>query len=91
MMEDRLIALETSSQELLRGQKELRRDVRCIVDTWHDFHGTYGEHLKQSVAREKEIAALRKAVIEKTVVGALWACFAFLAIASWHQLQNYLK
>ena len=90
-MEDRLIALESSSQELLKGQKELRRDVKCIVDTWHEFHGTYGEHLKQSVAREREMSELRKAIIEKTVVGALWVCLSFLAIASWHQVQNLVK
>jgi hypothetical protein len=91
MMEERLIALESSSQELLRGQKELRRDVKCIVETWQDFHGTYGEHLKLSVAREQERAKLRQAVIEKTTVGALWALFGFLAIAAWHQIQNVIK
>jgi hypothetical protein len=85
-MEDRLIALENSSQALLQGQREIRRDVKCIVDTWHDFHGTYGEHLRQSVEREEELAKLRRAVIEKTVVGAVWACLVFLAVSAYHQV-----
>jgi len=88
-VDERLEALERSAQELLAGQREVRKDVRCIVNTWGEFQSTYGEYLKIALRREKDRAELRKAIIEKTLVAAIFALFVFVATASWHEIQSY--
>lgn len=87
-MSDRLELIENLTQELLKGQREVRRDLKCIVDTWAEFQSNYGEHLKQSVRREKDRAELRKAIIEKGLILALVAVVGFVATASWHEVQS---
>jgi len=42
------------------------------------------------IEREKDYAKLRKAIIEKTVVGAIWAVILFVAVSLGHEIKNIL-
>lgn len=90
MMESRLAALETSSQQLLSGQREMRKDVACIVKTWGEFADLYIPYLKLATKREQDREKLRQAIIEKTIVAALWAAIVFASMAIWNQIQRSL-
>lgn len=88
-MDERLEKLEAHAQSLLRGQISMQRDIKCIVDTWAEFKGMYGEYLKLALERERDRAALRKAIIEKTILGAVIAVVIFIANATWEKAANY--
>lgn len=89
-MEQRLANLERSSQELLHGQKELRRNLACIVKTWGDFSDVYLPHLKLSLKREQDRDKLRQAIIEKGLLGALFAVATFVGASIWEHVAHIL-
>lgn len=84
-MEARLAALEASSQELLRGQKEVRREVKCIRETWDQFSEINLPYLKLAIQRETRNAKLREAIIEKTFTGFVYATIVFMIGLIHHQ------
>lgn len=55
------------------------------------IHEDHHEFLKLLIEREKELKSLRKAIIEKTIVGLVWAFLVFLATASWTYVKGFLK
>ena len=80
--------LQDAITEIARMQREMRREIQCIRETWQGFNDAYLPHLKASIEREMARAKLRDAIIEKTTIGAVWACIIFLASAAWHQIAG---
>ena len=90
-MEQRLEALERSSQALLESLREVRREIKCIRETWGDFNEAYMPHLKLTVKREQDREKLREAIIEKGLLGALFALATFVGASMWEHIAHMIS
>ena len=41
------------------------------------------------IEREKDRTKLRRAIIEKSLIGAVWALLVFLAVAVWNEIKRH--
>ena len=91
---EKVNAINAKADTALTNQREMKREVGCIVKTWEEFNGTYGTLLEAQLKREKAREKLRDALIEKGLLVALVATLGFLATASWekavHAAQQFL-
>lgn len=82
--------LKASIKELIRSQREMRKELSCIRETWEKFSDAYIPHLRLSVERDQKRAKLQDAIIEKTTIGALSAILAFIFYGVWNQIKAML-
>ena len=90
-MDDRLQKLENDIQNAREKQREMTRDINCILNTWDDFTKEYLPYLKLLAEREKERAELRRAVIKHGTIIALGAVIVFVFSAVSHEIQAFIK
>jgi len=88
---DKVNAINTKADTALGNQREMKREMGCMVKTWEEFHGTYGAFLSEELRRSQERAKLRTAVIEKGVILALCAVAGFMAMAIWEKVAHALQ
>jgi ferric-dicitrate binding protein FerR (iron transport regulator) len=90
-MDDRLQKLENDIQNAREKQREMTRDINCILETWDNFTNEYLPYLKLLAEREKERAELRRAVIKHGTIVALGAVILFVLNAVSHELQALFR
>ena len=83
--------LTRSVKDMRRSQLELNKKVDCIVESIHTFQETWEGTLKVAKDNQIQNAQLKQALIEKGLVGSVWAVMAFLAYASWEYVRAHLK
>ena len=70
---------------------EMRRDLKCIHETWDTHVDEYGDLLK-SVKRDRvDREKLRSAILEKSLTGAVWAMVVIVAVSLWDSFKSNLK
>jgi hypothetical protein len=86
-----------TDDELQRLSEELGRRLRMHADCpladpeqreKHDKHHAY---IDTVLEREAERAAIRRAVIEKSLGGLVWSGLVGVAIAVWAYIKEHLK
>ncbi len=55
------------------------------------FHGQYEATLRAIKEERQRIGELRRAVVEKSLVGIAWALLVFIAYAAWAYLKEHVK
>ena len=70
--------------------KKLDR-VISIAERFSLFQSSYEEYLKSALEREMNSKKWRRAVMEKTTVGFVWAAIGFFAVSSWEYIQRHLR
>jgi ferric-dicitrate binding protein FerR (iron transport regulator) len=90
-MDDRIQKLENDIQNAKEKQREMTKDITCILKTWDDFTNEYLPYLKLLAEREKERAELRRAVIKHGTIVALGAVILFVLNAVSHELQALFR
>jgi hypothetical protein len=87
-MIDRTDQIELAIKEIASSQKDMKREIKCISDTWHEFTAAYMPHIKRQAESEKERAALVKALIEKGLLLSIIAVVGFVCSAVWSHVQT---
>jgi len=90
-MDERLQRLENDIQNAKEKQREMTKDITCILKTWDEFTEEYLPYLKLLAEREKERAELRRAIIRHGTIVALGAVILFVLSAVSHELQAFFK
>jgi hypothetical protein len=90
-MDERLQKLENDIQNAKEKQREMTKDITCILKTWDEFTEEYLPYLKLLAEREKERAELRRAIIKHGTIVALGAVILFVLSAVSHELQAFFK
>jgi hypothetical protein len=90
-MDDRLQKLENDIQNAREKQREMTKDITCILKTWDEFTEEYLPYLKLLAEREKERAELRRAIIKHGTIVALGAVILFVLSAVSHELQAFFR
>ena len=90
--------IDTSDPEFGRKMKEVldirrtearwKSDMDLKMDKLIAFTERYEPILKIILFREEEKAKLRQAIIEKSVIGAVWAFIAFAGVAIWSYVKH---
>ena len=68
-----------------------KSDMDVKVDSLVAFSKRYEGLLEMLIEREKDRAAMRKAVIEKTLSGLIWAGIVGLLSLAWNGLNSELR
>ena len=85
-------AKEIIEDERLRQiEARWKSDMDLKVDSLVAFAKKYEGLLEMLIEREKERAAMRKAVIEKTLAGLIWAGIVGLLSLAWNGLHVELR
>jgi len=88
---EKVNAISNKADTALVNQREIKREMICMVKTWDAFHGTYGNFLKEELERAQDRAKLRKAMIEKGMMLALVAVVGFVLMATWEKILHAAK
>ena len=62
-----------------------------IADKFSIFQASYEEYLKIALEREINSKKWRNAVIEKSMIGFIWAAIGFMALATWEYIQRHVN
>ena len=80
-----------SPEEMRRIETQWKSDVDFKLDQLITFVKEYEDYLKLCLERERDKKALRDAVIEKSLVGAVWGIIVFFGIAAWAYIKDHVK
>ena len=78
-------------ERLRQIEAHWKSDMDLKVDSLVAFAKKYEGLLEMLIEREKERAAMRKAVIEKTLAGLIWAGIVGLLSLAWSGLSMELR
>lgn len=68
-----------------------KSDVDLKLDRLVAFANLYEPFLVEATQTLRERAALRRALIEKSLTGLIWAGLVFLAAAVWNYVKDHLR
>lgn len=80
-----------NEQDFKRIEMQWKSDVDLKLDRLVRFADAYEAYLKLCMEREQQMKDLRRAVIEKTIIGLAWATIIFLGAAAWHYVRAMVK
>lgn len=84
--------IEELTQERIKDiETRWKSDVDFKLDRLVAFANAYEPFLVEATQTLKERSAIRRAVIEKSLVGLIWAGLAFLATATWNYVKDHLR
>ncbi len=93
MADARIDAIEQSLKDqdevhaiVLNDMKELKAEVRCVVTEIRKYRPLLEELLRE----QKDYAKLRAAVLEKSIVGIVWAAILLVAVSLWFFVKQQL-
>ena len=70
--------------------RELRRDVRCLHDSFQEFRNGYEPLLKQILEDHHYWYRVREHVVAGTAKGLVWVLIVGFAVAIWHAMSDYI-
>lgn len=82
---------ELTPERLRQIEGRWKSDVDLKLDRLVRFADAYEGYLKLCLERETERKAMRRAIIEKTLIGLVWAAVVFVGVSTWHSLRAALK
>lgn len=85
---EKVNAINTKADRALEKQRAAQDEMKCMRETWEQFHATYGEYLAVELRRMSAREKLRAAIIEKSLVAAVCAVGVFVMVAVWQYLQD---
>jgi len=83
--------MDFTPDEIRRLETRWKSDVDLKLDKLVRFANEYEDLMKMLVQREKERAALRKSVIEKTLAGLIWMAVVGLVSLAWSGARSELS
>lgn len=75
-------------EEMKHIDARWKSDMDKKVDRLLRFANTYEEYLKLCLERELDSKKIRRAVIEKSLAGAIWVMASVVAIALWNYARE---
>lgn len=95
-MTDENLQRRSTDAAMLDMIRKLDEDLDKLATTIEAFtggqdsetHRKQHEYLDLVIAREKERAAMRRAIIEKTLASLLWSALVGVAYAIWHTVTG---
>lgn len=79
--------LDLHMQDAAGAMKQLQDDVACIkrgIEKYEPF-------LKEQIDSRRRVDGLRRAIIEKSLVAAVWAVIVFIGLAGWEFLKRHVR
>lgn len=71
--------------ELSRGQRALQHDIKCLKDSIEK----YEPYLESALKKEARWATMQDALIEKSMIAAIWTAGGILAYVGWEYIKNH--
>ena len=82
--------LEMTDEEIRRIEARWKSDVDLKLDNLIKSFAKYEPMLAILIEREQERAAIRKAVIEKTLAGLIYSALIAVLVGAWHWTKDTL-
>ena len=80
-----------TSEEISSIEARWKSDVDLKLDRMIRFADAYEAYLKLCLEREIDRKLIRRAVIEKSLAGALWVILGLTCVAVWDYIRHSLK
>lgn len=92
-IDNRMSTIDNRLEEHIKDEQPVLHSAQHLIDQHGDRDEVTAriQFINGWMEREKDRKALRKAIIEKTLVGAIWALLLYLAIAVRHDLVDWIQ
>lgn len=77
-------------EELGRHIAEIRRDIKCLHDSFEGFANTYRPILDKLMSNDLYWQRVREDVVKTTARSVVWVLLCGFCIAVWHAAQDYV-